>query len=124
MARIVVVDDFNEALELIREVLEPLDHVVTTFEDGQQALEYLSATETDLLILDIRMPGLDGAQILENLAHMKAGTMPRLILLCGNLEEGHHLSASLSVPAKAILNKPFTITSLMRAVQDALDSPP
>lgn len=121
MARIVAVDDFPEALELIREVLEPLDHEVITFVDGEQALEYLSAQEVELLILDVRMPGMDGRQILEKLQKIVAERFPTLILLCGNLEEGTLLSQDLAIPARAVLSKPFTISALMHTVQTALE---
>lgn len=60
--KVVVIDDERESLELIAHALSvariPLD--VTPFTAAETALEYLRATHVDLVVTDLRMPGMDG----------------------------------------------------------------
>ena len=58
--RILYADDVTQNLELVRMMLEPLGHQVTTVESGEAALEVLDRGGFDLVLLDLRMPGLSG----------------------------------------------------------------
>ena len=60
MARILVVDDEVRMATLIRRELEDHGHEVVTAGDGSSALEQLSRGTFDLLLTDLRMPGMDG----------------------------------------------------------------
>ncbi len=66
--RILVVDDQSSVRELLRAVLESDGHEVEDAADGRSAIEALKGGFHDLVIMDIRMPGLDGV---ETLARMK-----------------------------------------------------
>lgn len=120
MATIVIVDDSVETLELVREVLEPEGHEIVDFSSPILALEYLAKTGCDLLILDIRMPQMDGRQLLEQL-HLKNNPyIPKVILLCGNPEEGKAMRPYVAQPIASILAKPFSIVGLSKVVEEAL----
>jgi DNA-binding NtrC family response regulator len=67
--RILVVDDQSSVRELLRAVLEAEGHEVDDAPDGMSALETLKSGFHDLVMMDIRMPGLDGV---ETLSRMKA----------------------------------------------------
>ncbi len=59
-ARILVVDDHEDNIELLRARLESRGYVVDTAADGEQALERVAATAPDLILLDIMLPGESG----------------------------------------------------------------
>ncbi len=59
-ARILVVDDERDNLELMRAMLEPLGFEVETAESGEEALAIVEASAYDLVILDVMLPGMDG----------------------------------------------------------------
>ena len=63
-ARILVADDEKEILISCRKILEHAGHEVTTAADGSQALELLKASRYDLLLLDLKMPGRNGMEVL------------------------------------------------------------
>jgi len=64
MARILVVDDEEGVREFLAEALEDDGHVVTRAGDGREAAETIRAQAFDLLITDLKMPGLDGMELL------------------------------------------------------------
>ena len=64
-ARILVVDDESMMTDLLRRYLVESGYVVSVADDGREALEKLRAQEYDLLITDLRMPNLDGLQLLK-----------------------------------------------------------
>ncbi|HKZ92648.1 MAG TPA: response regulator, partial [Candidatus Limnocylindrales bacterium] len=60
MAHLLVVDDDLSLLELLSDYLGRLGHVVDGVDSGVAALDRLAAVGSDLVILDVTMPGLDG----------------------------------------------------------------
>lgn len=68
MPMILVVDDHEEIREALAEILEEEGHEVLQAVDGLDALEMVSASPPDVILLDIAMPGMDG---LETLRHLK-----------------------------------------------------
>ncbi len=67
MARILVVDDETRMAELIQRELRDHKHSVTTAGEGETALSCLSEQEFDLVLTDLRMPGMDGLELLEKI---------------------------------------------------------
>lgn len=59
MANILVVDDDRDILDLIRSLLEPV-HKVLVAENGPEALDLMAKHEIDLMVTDVRMPGMNG----------------------------------------------------------------
>lgn len=59
-ANILLVDDATENLSLLKALLKPLGHRILTATNGQQALSLVDQETFSLIILDVRMPGLDG----------------------------------------------------------------
>ena len=62
-ARILIVDDHEDNVELLRARLEARGYATLSAEDGQQALEVVRATPPDLILLDIMMPKVDGIEV-------------------------------------------------------------
>lgn len=67
MAKIMIVDDETDLLDLISITLEQENHEVLTAERGEEALEMLENEKPDLILLDINMPGLNGWETLEKM---------------------------------------------------------
>ena len=62
---ILVVDDQPESLVALRTVLEPLGREVVTAPSGEEALKQLLHEDFSVIVMDVRMPGLDGFQTVE-----------------------------------------------------------
>jgi len=121
MASILVVDDDSDILALIADTLAGEGHDVSQAGDGAQALEMVTARRFDLIVTDIFMPKRDGLATAE--AAARAGS--RVIAISGGgLQDGQSvLHVAASVGAVRILNKPFSMQTLIRTVNDVLRSP-
>ena len=71
-ARILIVDDDATIREALERVLDYEDYAVTTAADGPKALELLAERRFDLALLDIKMPGMDGLEVLERAKKLHA----------------------------------------------------
>ena len=64
---VLVVDDVDDARDLVSRLLERAGYVAVTAEDGEAALVAIDAANPDLVLLDLTMPGLDGLEVLRRL---------------------------------------------------------
>ncbi len=117
--RILVVDDEPVIRELLADILAEDQHAVEMAGDGQDALEKLERTPYDLILLDVRMPGVDGLQLYRTLAARRPELAPRFIFVTGDtLNPAVH--AVLDRSDRLILKKPFTATEARDLVRRAL----
>ena len=65
--RILIVDDEEDIVNLVRMILEDAGYSVTSFTDGRDALRALATDSFDLILLDVMMPFLTGWEVLEAL---------------------------------------------------------
>lgn len=66
-ARILIVDDDENTLEILRRWLNKEGYATTTAEDGQHCLDILEKEDFDIVLLDVMMPGVDGLQVCERM---------------------------------------------------------
>lgn len=79
---ILVTDDEKSIRNTLREVLEYENYAVEEAKDGPSALSFIRKQQPDLMLLDIKMPGLDGLEVLDALAERNI-EFP-VIMLSGN----------------------------------------
>ena len=115
-ARILVVDDDPEVRSIVVASLQILGHVVTAAEDGLSALKALAAGESDLMIVDFAMPGMNGAE-LANRARARHVDLP--IIFASGYADTDAIEAAAG-SASTILRKPFDIEELEAMVTDLL----
>ncbi|HZQ34291.1 MAG TPA: response regulator [Dehalococcoidia bacterium] len=116
MAHVLIVDDEPTIRRLVQTVLELEGHKVTTADDGQQALDRVGEQPPDVLVLDVRLPGIDGWEVLRRLDALQLGT--RVVLLSAAPD----IDLAAGDGATAVLAKPFEIDHLVAAV-DRLTAP-
>jgi len=103
MAKILVVDDEQEILELLDIYLTKKGFKVAKCDNGEKALEIVEQDKSiDLIVLDIRMPKLDGKAVFEELKARQC-EIP-IIVLTGSLGKEH-----LEVKADVMLMKPIDL---------------
>jgi two-component system NtrC family sensor kinase len=114
---ILIVEDEVAIRRLLARYFESRGHTVTTAEDGITALRHAEQSAFDVVICDLRLPGIDGFEVLRRLREMPTGTRSRCILMSG---------ANAKLPAgpmrealrlAAVVDKPFEIEQLCRAVE-------
>jgi signal transduction histidine kinase/ActR/RegA family two-component response regulator len=82
---ILVVDDEEVIVDLLHEVLAAVGHKVETARSGEQALDKILATAYDAVISDLKMPGLDGVRLYEQVCRRKPEMAGRFVFSTGDL---------------------------------------
>ena len=117
--RILVVDDNEDALELLADFLRSAGHIVMTAKDGPTALEVMKTFHADVAFLDIGLPVMDGYELAGRLRAELGQALPRLIALTGYGQDSDRARAKEAGFAFH-LTKPVESGLLLRA----LDAPP
>ena len=114
--RILVVDDEPLARARLKQLVEELavGEVVGEAADGTQALHLVQTVEPDLLLLDIRMPGMDGIEVARHLARLDA---PPAVVFTTAYDS--HALAAIEASAVDYLLKPIRRERLSRALDRA-----
>ena len=114
--RILLADDHNVMRRGLRLLLEsqPGFSVVSEAADGRQAVEQAMATKPDVVVLDIAMPHLNGAEAAQRITEMLPGTA--IVILSMHSDEGYVLRA-LKAGAKGYLVKDSAESDLVDAIK-------
>ncbi len=115
MAKILVVDDENEALTAIEAVLSSEGHETILVEDGIRALEAVGNHSPDLIVCDIEMPKLKGFDVLTELRKDPETSKIPIIFLTGRIDITA-LVKSMELNVNDFLTKPFSSQELISAV--------
>lgn len=123
MARITVVNDNPEFLDLVREILEDDRHDTTTLDgDRADALDAIRASDPDLLMIDLRMNAgiLHGWEIAQTVRHDATLAGVPILVCSGDVQALHDIEDDLShMHQLRTLVKPFGLDELTDAI-DAL----
>lgn len=114
--RILVVDDEKIVRDYVQRILEEAGYDVITAANGQEALDKVAQFALSLVLLDIRMPELDGFQVLERMR--KISNVPVIMLTV--VEEKTVVSDTLSLGADDYVPKPFDPEVLLVRIQAKL----
>lgn len=117
--RILVVDDKKENREFLTEVLECVGFSVKEAVNGEQAINWFKTWKPHLIMMDLRMPGLDGIETTRRIKEMKGGAQVHVIMVTATAfdDDLHTLLAS---GAELHVRKPFRIEEIYEAVGKCL----
>lgn len=113
---IMVVDDDQEMLQMLKRILELEGYGVAIVADGNLALALLKECKPDLVILDIMLPGLDGYQVLSLIRQHSDVPVIMLSARC----EVTSLHKALALGADDYVRKPFRTRELVARIQAKL----
>ena len=118
MATILVADDERGIRDVLRIMLEALGHEVVEVPDGATALQRASEQPFDVILLDVRMQGVGGYEVLDALRET-AGFHTPVIMVTGQSEPDEIMEEAARGAFERVA-KPFTIGELERTVQRVL----
>jgi CheY-like chemotaxis protein len=115
--RLLIVDDDEAVLEVLAEYFGGQGHAVETAKSGEAAVAAVTRARPDLVLLDVRMPGMDGVQVLRQL---RAVTTAMPIVMVTANEDLAVARLTLKLGAFDYVPKPFDFGYLDRVVTAAL----
>jgi DNA-binding response OmpR family regulator len=119
--RVLIVDDEAEIREIFATILEAQGFDVELAEDGRSALKQTAALKFDLIISDIRMPGMSGVELIKNLRE-SAEHLPRFLLMSGYAD--YSTKQLHEMGCDGFISKPFAVEDFLDKIRRVLDEAP
>ena len=114
--KVLLVDDEEEFVKALAERLKMRDLRSDTVLDGEEALSFVEDQEPDVMVLDLKMPGIDGMEVLRQVR--KAYPKIQVIILTGHGTEKHEEEAK-RLGAFDYLEKPVNLDVLVKKMKAA-----
>ncbi|UNC92256.1 response regulator [Candidatus Contubernalis alkaliaceticus] len=115
---ILIVDDEKNIRLMLRHCLEGNNYIVDTAVNGEDALDKLKEKEFDLILLDMKLPGMSGMEVLQWVSFNKKNTGVIMITAFGTIESAVE---AMKMGAFDYLRKPFSTEEIRRLVQEVLE---
>ena len=118
MAKILVIDDEKPIRNTLQEILEYEDHKVEIASDGFEGLEKAKESKYDIILCDIKMPNMDGIEVLEKLEDVSPDVPVIMISGHGSVETAVE---ALKKGAYDFIEKPLELNRLLVTIRNALE---
>ena len=118
MAKILVIDDERSIRNTLKEVLEYENHEIETAADGPEGIEMYAKGKYELVLCDIKMPNMDGIEVLEKLTDMPG--MAPIVMISGHGNIDTAVEA-IKKGAFDFIEKPLDLNRLLITIRNALE---
>ena len=116
--RILVVDDEEQMRDLLAKVLERKGFQTSVCGDGTEALAFLEKEPVDLVVTDVRMPGLGGMEALRAVKELNPDIVVIIMTAFGSIDQAVQ---AVKEGAYDYINKPFKIDEMLLTIEKSLD---
>lgn len=118
MSKILVIDDERSIRNTLKDILEYEKYEVDLAEDGKKGLEMVKHAEYDIILCDIKMPGMDGIEVLQQLNVVAPDSPVVMISGHGNIDTAVE---SIKKGAYDFIEKPLDLNRLLITIRNAMD---
>lgn len=119
--RILIVDDESHVRLSLKQVLEDAEYHVTTAKSGSVALDHIGENKCDLVLLDLRMPEMNGRDVLDVIKERCPGLPVVIVTAHGTVDQAVEL---IREGAENFIHKPFTPEQIRTTVAQTLAQEP
>ncbi|MEJ2368998.1 MAG: response regulator transcription factor [Acidobacteriota bacterium] len=116
MPKILLCEDNPDIREMVEFILEGAGYDIVSIDKGHEVRSFVLREGPDLLLLDLRIPDLDGYGVLSELSRLPREAVPPVVILSAKTSDLDREQA-LAMGAREFLEKPFTMDGLLMAVQ-------
>ena len=116
-ARVLVIDDEEIILSLFKETLEEQGHTVVTADTSAKGLAYVLQQDFDLILLDLKMPGTDGAELIREMRSVK-DRLPVVIIT--GYPDSEMMERAMKQGPLGVMLKPFDDSEIINVVNGFL----
>lgn len=117
MRKILVVDDEREICDFVKTFFEERGFGVMTAQNGDDALNIVKTENPELVLLDVRMNGMDGIAVLK---HMKDINKAQKVIMVTAMDDQDRMDEARRLGAHEYITKPLALDHLERAVEKIL----
>ena len=118
MSKILVIDDEKSIRSTLKEILEYEKHEVHDAADGMEGLKKAAETRYDIILCDIKMPGMDGIEVLEKMQELYNDIPVVMISGHGNIETAVE---AIKKGAFDFISKPLDLNRMLITIRNAMD---
>jgi DNA-binding response OmpR family regulator len=115
--RILVIDDEEIVQVSCKRTLVPEGYTVDVAASGKEGLELFEKSKYDLVLIDLKMPGMDGIEVLVNIKRQRP---EQNVMIMTGYDTVEHIVESISSGAAHYLEKPFTPDTLIERIKEVL----
>lgn len=129
--KILIIDDDEMLCEELAEILAGIGYKVKTVFDGREGLAAIRGSHYDLILLDLKMPRMNGIEVLKEIK--QGAHAPKVIVLSANHSVNVFLGESVDMPhdyperilqlADGVMNKPYDVDVLLSRIRGLLKTP-
>ena len=112
---ILVVDDEDMITETLRDILEELDYTVMTASNGYEAIDKVTATPFDVILMDIRMPGINGVEAFMEIKRIRPDAT---VMMMTAYSVEALIEKALKEGASGVMHKPLNIDKVIEFIQN------
>ncbi len=116
--RVLIVDDEEQMRDLLTKVLDRNGYQVSAAGDGEQALALLEKEPVDLVVTDVRMPGVSGLEALKAIKELNPEIVVIIMTAFGSIDQAVQ---AVKEGAYDYINKPFKIDEMLLTIEKALE---
>ncbi|MFH1860514.1 MAG: response regulator [bacterium] len=117
MAKILIVDDEKDLADILGAILQLEGHEITTVSDGYQAIEEAKNTNFDLIMMDIRLPEMNGVETFIRIK--KINPTVKVVMMTGFAVEDL-IEEAINHGAYACIHKPFDLKKVIEIIQKVI----
>jgi CheY-like chemotaxis protein len=114
---VLIVDDERAILEFLTRYFTSRGHAVVATHDGAHALRLAAQSAFDVVVCDLRMPGLDGREVVRRMRTLPGGDRTRYVISTGDNVSLNAREAIAGLDSATVVEKPYEIEFLRRAVE-------
>ena len=119
-ARVLIVDDDPDIRSNVRDILNDLGYFTDVADDGPAALRLVEKSSYDVVLLDFKMPGIDGATVYSRIKKMRPETVA--IMVTG-FADNNGVQRALDAGTWRVLRKPVDVAEMLSLIEDAVEAP-
>ena len=117
--KVMVLDDIPVNTRLLEKILQKEGFQIFIFNNSIQALDAIQRIHPDVLLLDMMMPGIDGATFLKNIRSNSAFDTTRVIMVTA-VSEAEEMVKATAMGANGYVTKPINAANLVRTIYDQI----
>lgn len=118
--RILIVEDSSYLAESLVDMLEIKNYVPLVAPTGREAVEMAITEQPDLILLDIRLPDIDGYEVFRRIRANQWGATAKIMVLTAS-ESTENISKNIDLPSDYVLFKPeWSVSDLLQRIEERL----